>query len=278
MKKLASRLLSIMLCMALCAPVFVSGAASGNGRGFMAQALDLGEEALPIIDANGNIIDDVPPELLEMIQGSSNDAAQNPAQGGGSVETVSIKGIDVPLADGTSVHLPFEDIAAGAYYTEAVAWAYANDITAGVTEQSFGPDATCTRGQMVTFLWRAAGCPEPAGTASAFSDVVAGAYYEKAVAWAVENRITDGVGDGRFDPNGIVNRAQTVTFLYRAKGAPATAASESFTDVASGAYYENAVAWAVANEVTNGMGDGAFAPNANCVRGQTVTFLYRAYQ
>ena len=197
---------------------------------------------------------------------------------GDAVEIINIDGLEVPLADGSMFYIPFVDIAADAYYTAAVAWAYANDITAGVTELSFGPNQTCTRSQMVTFLWRAAGCPEPAGTASGFSDVAAGSWYEKAVAWAVENKITDGVGDGRFDPNGIVNRAQAVTFLYRAKGAPATTASASFTDVKSGEFYTDAVAWAVANDVTNGVGDNAFAPNANCVRGQTVTFLYRAYK
>ena len=195
-----------------------------------------------------------------------------------AAEIINIDGLDVTLADGSSVYIPFVDIAKDAYYTEAVAWAYANDITAGVTELSFGPNQTCTRGQMVTFLWRAAGCPEPTGTASAFSDVAAGSYYEKAVAWAVENGITDGVGDGRFDPNGIVNRAQAVTFLYRAKGKPAATSEAQFTDVAAGEYYADAVAWAVANGITNGVSDNSFAPNANCVRGQTVTFLYRAYK
>jgi len=199
---------------------------------------------------------------------------------GSTVEIINIGGLDVPL-EGTPdgfVYIPFVDIASDAYYAEAVAWAYSNDITAGVTELSFGPNQTCTRGQMVTFLWRAAGCPEPTGTASAFSDVTAGAYYEKAVAWAVENGITDGVGDGRFDPNGIVNRAQAVTFLYRAKGKPAATSEAQFTDVAAGEYYADAVAWAVANGITNGVSDNSFAPNANCVRGQTVTFLYRAYK
>ena len=198
--------------------------------------------------------------------------------GGYSSPIVNFEDIEVPLADGTTIVLPFLDVPENAYYTEAVAWAYSNDITGGVADDRFDPLATCTRGQMVTFLWRAAGCPEPTGTASAFSDVVAGSWYEKAVAWAVENGITDGVGGGKFDPNGIVNRAQAVTFLYRAKGAPETTASEGFTDVGIGEYYTVAVAWAVANGITNGVGDNAFAPNANCVRGQTVTFLYRAYK
>ena len=227
------------------------------------------------VDSNGNIVAPPPPA-----DGATRTYNEVRSVVGNSVEIINIDGLDVPLADGSSVYIPFVDIAKDAYYAEAVAWAYQHDpqITAGVTELSFGPNQTCTRGQMVTFLWRAAGCPEPTGTASAFSDVTAGAYYEKAVAWAVENKITDGVGDGRFDPNGIVNRAQAVTFLYRAKGAPEATASESFTDVPAGEYYADAVAWAVANGITNGMGDGAFAPANSCVRGQTVTFLYRAYK
>ena len=191
--------------------------------------------------------------------------------------TVRITEQEVPLADASAVVTPFADVPADAYYSDAVAWAYANDITSGVSEQSFGPSETCTRGQMITFLWRAAGCPEPTGTASAFSDVAAGSYYEKAVAWAVENGITDGVGDGKFDPDAIIDRAQAVTFLYRANGSPAAATANRFTDVASGAYYANAVDWAVANGITDGVGNNAFAPDTNCNRGQTVTFLYRAY-
>ena len=223
---------------------------------------------------------EAPKQEQQPAQQSAAPADNGGSTGGYASPIVNIDAIEVPLADGTTIVLPFLDVPQDAYYTAAVAWAYSHDpqITGGVADDRFDPLATCTRGQMVTFLWRAAGCPEPTGTASAFSDVAAGAYYEKAVAWAVENNITDGVGDGRFAPNGIVNRAQAVTFLYRAKGAPETAASESFTDVASGAWYENAVAWAVANEITNGVGDNAFAPNANCVRGQTVTFLYRAYK
>jgi len=220
------------------------------------------------------------PEEKPATTGTSSSGGSSGGGGGYSSPIVNIEAIEVPLDDGTSIVLPFLDVPEDAYYTAAVAWAYSHDpqITGGVADDRFDPLATCTRGQMVTFLWRAAGCPEPTGTASAFSDVAAGSYYEKAVAWAVENGITTGVGDGKFDPNGIVNRAQTVTFLYRAKGKPAATASESFTDVPAGEYYADAVAWAVANNITNGMGDGKFAPANSCVRGQTVTFLYRAYK
>ena len=214
------------------------------------------------------------------VPANENSGSSGSSTGGYASPIVNIEAIEVPLADGTTIVLPFLDVPQDAYSTEGVAWAYSHDpqITDGVSAERFDPLATCTRGQMVTFLWRAAGCPEPTGTASAFSDVTAGAYYEKAVAWAVENGITDGVGGGRFDPNGIVNRAQAVTFLYRAKGKPAVTSAAQFTDVAAGEYYADAVAWAVANEVTNGVSDNAFAPNNNCVRGQTVTFLYRAYK
>ena len=137
---------------------------------------------------------------------------------GTGTEIINIDGLDVPLADGSSVYIPFVDIAKDAYYAEAVAWAYKHDpqITAGVTDLSFGPNQTCTRGQMVTFLWRAAGCPEPSGDASRFVDVASGAYYAKAVAWAVENNITNGVSPKYFGPDSSCVRSQTVTFLYRA--------------------------------------------------------------
>ena len=289
------RTLMLLLVAVLCLSLPLSALAAGNETSFFSEKSDTAQEEQTIetgttdnqqnpTQSSETIVPkkEVTTFETELDTGGSVPASHTVSEVrsivGSSVEIINIDGLEVPLADGSMFYIPFVDIAADAYYTEAVAWAYANDITAGVTELSFGPNQTCTRSQMVTFLWRAAGCPEPTGTASAFSDVAAGSWYEKAVAWAVENKITDGVGGGRFDPNGIVNRAQAVTFLYRAKGAPATTASKSFTDVKSGEFYTDAVAWAVANDVTNGVGDNAFAPNANCVRGQTVTFLYRAYK
>ena len=201
---------------------------------------------------------------------------------GSDTQIVHVDGIEIPLGKTPEevVYIPFVDVPSGAYYAEAVAWAYSHkpQITAGVTERSFAPLSTCTRGQMVTFLWRAAGQPEPESTSTGFSDVAKGSYYEKAVAWAEENNITTGMSAARFDPNGVVNRAQAVTFLYRAKGSPAVPASAAFGDVTAGSYYETAVAWAVANGITNGTSATTFSPGGNCVRGQTVTFLYRAYQ
>ena len=149
-----------------------------------------------------------------------------------------------------------------------------NQITAGTSATEFSPDAPCTRAQIVTFLWRAAGCPEPK-TGSSFSDVPAGSYYAKAVAWAVEKGITTGTGNGRFSPDAVCTRAQAVTFLYRALGKP-TGSNAKFSDVPAGSYYADAVNWAVENNVTNGTGAATFSPNMDCTRAQIVTFLYRA--
>ena len=168
----------------------------------------------------------------------------------------------------------FADVKKDTYYFDAVAWAVKNQITSGTSATEFTPDATCTRAQIVTFLWRAAGCPEPK-TGSSFSDVPVGSYYAKAVAWAVERGITTGTGDGRFSPDAGCTRAQAVTFLYRALGKQ-TDSSAKFSDVPAGSYYADAVNWAVENNVTNGTGAATFSPNADCTRAQIVTFLYRA--
>ena len=169
----------------------------------------------------------------------------------------------------------FVDVSADAYYYDAVLWAAKNGITGGTTDTTFSPDADCTRAQIVTFLWRAAGSPEPKGTRS-FGDVPAGSYYEKAVAWATENGITEGTGNGKFSPGAACTRAQAVTFLYRARNASAVSSGAAFRDVAADAYYADAVAWAVKHEITDGIGGGLFAPGSNCTRAQIVTFLYRA--
>ena len=170
----------------------------------------------------------------------------------------------------------FDDVFAGDYYYNAVQWAAEQGITGGVSKNLFAPDASCTRAQIVTFLWRAAGSPEPE-TMSAFADVPATAYYAKAVAWAVENGITNGTGDGKFSPDAPCTRAQAVTFLARALDESADGAAD-FTDVSADAYYAKPVAWAVEANVTNGVSKTQFAPNENCTRAQIVTFLYRAYK
>ena len=170
----------------------------------------------------------------------------------------------------------FADVPANSYYADAVLWAAKNGITGGIGNGLFGPNQPCTRAQIVTFLWRAAGSPEPKAMSS-FSDVSADSYYAKAVAWAVENGITTGTGDGKFSPDATCTRAQSVTFLFRAIGKLVDSKAE-FSDVLTDSYYANAVAWAVENGVTNGIGDGLFGPDNSCTRAQIVTFLFRAYQ
>ena len=170
---------------------------------------------------------------------------------------------------------PFSDVSTTAYYYEAVKWAQEKGITGGIGNGLFGPNQPCTRAQIVTFLWRAAGSPEPKSMSN-FSDVSADSYYAKAVAWAVENGITTGTGDGKFSPDATCTRAQSVTFLFRAIGKLVDSTAE-FSDVLTDSYYANAVAWAVENGVTNGIGDGLFGSNNSCTRAQIVTFLWRVY-
>jgi hypothetical protein len=170
----------------------------------------------------------------------------------------------------------FADVPANAYFADAVKWAVDKGITNGLTDTMFGPYASCTRAQIVTFLWRAAGSPEPK-TASSFTDVPANAYYAKAVAWAVENGITNGMTATEFAPDATCTRGQSVTFLYRALKGSAGATS-SFVDVPTNAFYADAVGWAVSGKVTDGTSNTTFSPNADCTRAEIVTFLYRAYQ
>ena len=170
---------------------------------------------------------------------------------------------------------PFTDVATNAYYYEAVKWAAEQGITGGIGNNLFGPNQPCTRAQIVTFLWRAAGSPEPKDMSS-FADVSTDSYYAKAVAWAVENGITSGTGDGKFSPDATCTRAQAVMFLARALNAKATSAAE-FSDVPTDSYFAEAVAWAASNGVTAGIGGGLFGPNNDCTRAQIVTFLFRAY-
>ena len=170
----------------------------------------------------------------------------------------------------------FYDVPNDAYYYEAVKWAAENGITGGVGNSLFAPNRPCTRAQIVTFLWRAVGSPEPKNMSN-FSDVPADSYYAKAVAWAVENGITTGTGDGKFSPDATCTRAQSVTFLFRASKASANGAP-AFSDVAATAYYAEAVKWATDNGITNGIGDNLFGSDNDCTRAQIVTFLYRMYQ
>ena len=172
---------------------------------------------------------------------------------------------------------PFGDVSTDAYYYKAVQWAQEKGITDGISSDLFGPKQPCTRSQIVTFLWRAAGSPEPKGTAAGMTDVVPGSYYAKAVAWAVENGITTGTAEGTFSPDATCTRAQAVTFLARAQNATATGKT-AFSDVPADSYFADAVAWAQANGVTTGTSETTFSPDSDCTRAQIVTFLYRANQ
>ena len=217
-------------------------------------------ETLTVTDKNGN-------ELTLKDKGNGKYTFTMPA---GKVE------VKATFMEDNSVLNFFYDVPNGAYFYEAVKWAVDKGITNGLSDTMFGPYESCTRAQIVTFLWRAAGSPEPK-TASSFTDVPANAYYAKAVAWAVENGITNGMTATMFAPDATCTRGQSVTFLYRALKGTASG-SANFTDVKSDAFYADAINWAVANNVTNGTSNTTFSPNADCTRAEIVTFLYRAYQ
>ena len=217
-------------------------------------------ETLTVTDKNGN-------ELTLKDKGNGKYTFTMPA---GKVE------VKATFMEDNSMLNFFYDVPNGAYFYEAVKWAVDKGITNGLSDTMFGPYESCTRAQIVTFLWRAAGSPEPK-TASSFTDVPANAYYAKAVAWAVENGITNGMTETTFAPNATCTRGQSVTFLYRALKGTASG-SANFTDVKSDAFYADAINWAVANNVTNGTSNTTFSPNADCTRAEIVTFLYRAYQ
>ena len=171
----------------------------------------------------------------------------------------------------------FWDVPESAFFFEPVNWAVEQGITKGVGENTFGPGELCNRAQVVTFLWRMAGKPAPASGGSSFTDVAAGSWYENAVLWAVENQVTSGVGDGIFQPEGICNRAQIVTFLWKYAGKPAAEepGANPFTDVKADDWFAKAVAWAVEQGITKGLSETAFGPGEPCNRAQVVTFLYR---
>ena len=217
-------------------------------------------ETLTVTDKNGN-------ELTLKDKGDGKYTFTMPA---GKVE------VKATFMEDNSMLNFFYDVPNGAYFYEAVKWAVKNGITTGVGNDLFAPEQPCTRAQIVTFLWRAAGSPEPK-TASSFTDVSASAYYAKAVAWAVENGITNGMTETTFAPDATCTRGQSVTFLYRALKGTASG-SANFTDVPANAFYADAVNWAVASDVTNGTSNTTFSPNADCTRAEIVTFLYRAYQ
>ena len=192
-------------------------------------------------------------------------------------ETVPKK---TPKPDPKPMENPFVDVKSGDYFFDPVLWALNHDpqITDGTSETTFSPKDTCTRGQVVTFLWRAMGCKEPTRTDNPFTDVKSSDYFYKAVLWAVEKGITDGTSATTFSPADPCTRAHVVTFLWRAENKPAAGSNNPFTDVARGQYYYDAVLWAVSKAITDGTSDTTFSPTDPCTRGQIVTFLYRDMQ
>ena len=217
-------------------------------------------------------------ETISVTDKNGNDLKLTDKGGGKHTFTMPASKVEVKATfmEDNSVLNFFYDVPNDAYYYEAIKWAAENGITGGVGNSLFAPNQPCTRAQIVTFLWRAAGSPEPKNMSN-FSDVPADSYYAKAVAWAVENGITTGTGDGKFSPDATCTRAQSVTFLFRASKASANGAP-AFSDVAATAYYAEAVKWATDNGITNGIGDNLFGSDNDCTRAQIVTFLYRMYQ
>ena len=183
-----------------------------------------------------------------------------------------------PTPTPSEPEFPFTDVAEDSIFRDAIAWAVEKGITTGKTETAFDPNGICTRGQVVTFLWRMAGSPEPKTTEMPFTDVAAGSYCEKAVLWAVENGITKGVTETSFQPNAAVKRGEAVTFLWRMAGTSEVENAMPFTDVAAGSYCEKAVLWAVESGVTKGVTETSFQPGTAVNRAQLVAFLYRYQQ
>ena len=218
-------------------------------------------------------------ETISVTDKNGNDLKLTDKGGGKHTFTMPASKVEVKATfmEDNSVLNFFYDVPNDAYYYEAIKWAAENGITGGVGNSLFAPNQPCTRAQIVTFLWRAASSPEPKNMSN-FSDVPADSYYAKAVAWAVENGITTGTGDGsKFSPDATCTRAQSVIFLFRASKASANGAP-AFSDVAATAYYAEAVKWATDNGITNGIGDNLFGSDNDCTRAQIVTFLYRMYQ
>ena len=218
-------------------------------------------ETLIVTDKNGN-------ELKLTDKGGGKYTFTMPA----SKVTVTATFMD----DNTMLNF-FVDVKASDYYYDAVLWAAQNGITSGTDAEHFSPNQPCTRAQIVTFLWRAAGSPAPKSASMPFTDVPKGSYYEMAALWAVENGITKGTSDTTFSPDATCSRAQIVTFLWRSQKSPAVGSLNPFTDVSANAYYTDAVLWAVEENITKGTTATTFSPDADCTRAQIVTLLYRAY-
>jgi hypothetical protein len=176
----------------------------------------------------------------------------------------------------TPITNPFKDVKGTDWFYDSVMWAVTNNVTGGTSATTFSPDASCTRGQVVTFLWAAAGRPEPVSTTNPFTDVSEKDWFYQPVLWAVENGITAGTSPTKFSPNASCTRAQVVTFLYAAQGRPEISGSGDFRDVKDTDWFAKPVVWAAQNAITGGVGNNNFGPERTCTRSQIVTFLYKA--
>lgn len=211
---------------------------------------------------------------MTTISVSSEDAADNDFQ---KIE-LAFHNLTFEIPQKSSIQSnPFNDLKEGYYYINAVVWAVKNGITAGVTATQFNPEGECTRGQVVTFLWRAMWKPQPGSTSGVFTDLEEGYFYEDAVLWAYENGITAGTSQNTFSPNNTVTRGQFVTFLWRLKGKPSSTVDNPFEDVSDDLYYTPAILWAYENGITAGTSATTFEPDKVCLRQEVVTFLYRAF-
>ena len=225
------------------------------------------------ITANTSITVDIPAASLTAQAGEKNVLEVQIEKEDG---TINASRYVTVLAGEKASAASFTDVPADSYYSESVRWALEQGVTTGATASTFAPTAECSRAQVVTFLWRAAGSPEPETTVNPFTDVNEEDFFCKAVLWAVENGITTGLSDTRFGPYALCSREQAVTFLWRANGTPAAEAAAAFLDVENDAFYADAVAWAVEEEITTGLDSTTFGVASNCNRAQVVTFLYRS--
>ena len=218
-------------------------------------------------------------EAIDLTTVSGSGQEQNPSgqQPPAKPDGDNNSGQQPPDWNGEQPQMPvnnFTDVDSTDYYAEPVYWAAASNITTGTTETTFSPSDTTTRAQIVTFLWRLAGSPDPSSTKTAYTDVDTNAYYYKAVLWAEEKGITTGTSDTSFSPDAECTRSQIVTFLHRYADTPSAEKTSSFMDVDTDAYYADAVSWAAENSITNGTSETTFSPDDSCTRGQAVTFLY----
>lgn len=246
--------------------VFLNGAGEAEGTVYSVNGIPL-SDCKPVFTDNSvvwYVTENGTPAICRI-------ELRKPERIGVSKDGVTVTGGTVSNVGG------FQDVLSDQYFADAVEWAVAEGVTTGVSDRFFAPGNTCTRGQMVTFLWRAAGKPEPKSADNPFADVKASDYYYKAVLWALEQGITTGVSGDTFAPDATVTRAQTVTFLWRMAQKPKVEAANPFTDVSEGQYFTDAVLWAVQKKITNGVDAAHFAPDAGCTRGQIVTFLYRDF-